>query len=222
MKVFLSHSTKDKQFVESLATELEAERIEPWLCEIDIDFGQNFVRKSRKASDADLTILFWSPEAARSGWTHKEWTSVKNREISESRTRLGIVLLRDCPVPELLRTKHRIDARADPEKGRQEILAWIKRLRDMRRLAETKAPGVLLPPPPHDFVGRAEALEMLYAALTEKQDKALLYGEPGCGSLPSLSSLPGRHRVRLMRSSSNFAANVLSLRSRPSSRRSSS
>jgi tetratricopeptide (TPR) repeat protein len=51
----------------------------------------------------------------------------------------------------------------------------------MRRLAETGAPGVFLPDQPHDFVGRAEALEALYAALVDKQDKALLYGEPGCG-----------------------------------------
>jgi hypothetical protein len=35
MKVFLSHSTKDKQFVEALAEELKAEKIEPWLCEVD-------------------------------------------------------------------------------------------------------------------------------------------------------------------------------------------
>jgi hypothetical protein len=41
--------------------------------------------------------------------------------------------------------------------------------------------GVFLPDPPHDFVGRAETLETLYAALVEKHDKALLYGEPGCG-----------------------------------------
>jgi hypothetical protein len=33
MKVFLSHSTKDKQFVQTLAAELKAEKIEPWLCE---------------------------------------------------------------------------------------------------------------------------------------------------------------------------------------------
>jgi TIR domain len=45
MKVFLSHSTKDKQFVETLAAELEAEKIEPWLCEVDIEFGDNFVAK---------------------------------------------------------------------------------------------------------------------------------------------------------------------------------
>jgi hypothetical protein len=45
MKVFLSHSTKDEQFVQTLAAELEAEKIEPWLCVIDIDVGQNFVAK---------------------------------------------------------------------------------------------------------------------------------------------------------------------------------
>ena len=182
MKVFLSHSTKDKQFVQTFTDELKAEKIEPWLCEIDIEYGGNFVAKIEEGlRDADLTVLFWSPEAARSDWTRLEWTSVTAREISESRTRLGIVLLRDCEVPELLRVKHRIDARADPEKGRQETVAWIKRLRDMRRVAKEKAPGVILPPLPPDFVGRADALEMLYAALVEKQDKALLYGEPGCG-----------------------------------------
>jgi hypothetical protein len=106
---------------------------------------------------------------------------VTTREISESRTRLGIVLLRDCAIPELLRVKHRIDARSDPEKGRQEIVAWIKRLCDMRRLTQTAAPGLFLPLRPHDFVGRAETLELLYAALKEEVGNALLHGEPGCG-----------------------------------------
>src|SRR6202162_871967 len=182
MKVFLSHSTKDKQFVQTLAAELEAEKIEPWLCEVDIEFGDNFVAEIEEGlRDADLAVLFWSPEAARADWTRLEWTSVTAREISESRTRLGVVLLRDSAVPELLRVKHRIDARTDPEKARHETVAWIKRLRDMRRLAETRAPGVFLPPPPHDFVSRAEVLEMLYAALKEEVGNALLHGEPGCG-----------------------------------------
>src|SRR4029077_2425393 len=132
----------DKQFVQTLAAELEAENIQPWICEFDVEFGANFVAKIEEGlCDADLTILFWSPEAARSDWTRLEWTSVTAREISESRTRLGVVLLRDCSVPELLRVKHRIDARTDPEKGRLEAVAWIKRLRDMRRLAETRAPA---------------------------------------------------------------------------------
>jgi len=182
MKVFLSHSTKDKQFVQTLAAELETEKIDPWFCEVDIEFGHNFVAEIEKGlREADLTVLFWSPEAARSDWTRREWTSVTAREISESRTRLGVVLLRDCTIPELLRVKHRIDARTDPEKARRETIEWIKRLRDMRRLAETSAPCLALPPKPQDFVGRAEALEELYAVLVEEQDSVLLHGEPGCG-----------------------------------------
>src|SRR5271166_643682 len=182
MKVFLSHSTKDKQFVQAFAAELKAEKIEPWLCEVDVEFGGNFVGQIEEGlRDADLAVLFWSPEAARSDWTRLEWTAVTAREISESRTRLGIVLLRDCAIPELLRVKHRIDARTDPEQGRLETVAWIKRLRDMRRVAETRAPGFFLPDPPQDFVGRAEALEMLYATLVDDPGSALLHGEPGCG-----------------------------------------
>jgi hypothetical protein len=154
MKVFLSHSTKDKQFVQALADELKREQIEPWFCEVDIEFGDNFVRKIEEGlRDTDLAVLFWSPEAARSDWTHEEWTSVKAREISESRTRLGVVLLRECAVPELLRVKHRIDARTDPEKGRLETVAWIKRHRDLRRVAEKKAPGVFSPASTARFCG---------------------------------------------------------------------
>ena len=68
-------------------------------------------------------------------------------------------------MPELLRVKHRIDARTDPEKARRQTIEWIKRLRDKRRLTETRAPGLFLPPKPQDFVGRAEALEKLYTVL---------------------------------------------------------
>jgi tetratricopeptide (TPR) repeat protein len=182
MKVLLSHSTEDKQFVQALAAELKTENVESWLCEVDVECGDNFVTKFEDGlREADLTLLFWSPEAARSDWTQLEWTSVTAREISESRTRLGFVLLRDCPVPELLRVRHRIDARTDPQQARRETIAWIKRLRDIRRLAETRSPGIFLPGPPQDFVGRAEAFETLYATLVEKQGRALLHGKPGCG-----------------------------------------
>jgi hypothetical protein len=181
MKVFLSHSTKDKEFVQALVAELEAENIQSWICEVDVEFGGNFVAKMEEGlRDADLVVLFWSPEAARSAWTQLEWTSVIH-ETAESRTRLGVVLLRDCPIPELLRVKHQIDARQDPNNGLRETVAWIKRLRDMRRVAETRTFGAFLPRPPHDFVGRAQVLEMLYVALAEEVGSALLYGEPGCG-----------------------------------------
>jgi hypothetical protein len=181
MKVFLSHSTKNKQFVQTLADERKREQIEPWICEVDVEFGGNFVAKIEEGlRDADLTVLCWSLEAARSGWTQLEWTSVTAREISESWTRLGVVLLRDCAVPELLRVRHRIDARTDRGKGLQEIIAWIKRLRHAP-LSGDERTGHLSPASTARFRRPRQVLEMLYAALKEEAGNALLHGEPGCG-----------------------------------------
>jgi TIR domain len=55
MKVFLSLSTKDKQFVQALAAELEAENIQSWVCE----FGGNFVARIEEGlRDAGLISCF--------------------------------------------------------------------------------------------------------------------------------------------------------------------
>jgi hypothetical protein len=43
MKVFPSHSIKDRKFVEKLAGELRTGDIEPWLCEADVSFGDDLV-----------------------------------------------------------------------------------------------------------------------------------------------------------------------------------
>ena len=76
--------------------------------------------------------------------------------IADTPGRRAVAGLRDTGTAS---RKHRIDAQSDPEQGRHEAVAWVKRLRDMRRVAEKRAPGVFIPPLPHDFVGRAEALE---------------------------------------------------------------
>jgi hypothetical protein len=55
MKVFPSHSTKDKQFVQ----ELEAENIQSWISEVDVEFGGNFVAKIEEGlREAVLAVLF--------------------------------------------------------------------------------------------------------------------------------------------------------------------
>jgi hypothetical protein len=70
MKVFLSHSTKDKEFVGRLATTLESAGIEPWLCEVDIVKNENFVAKIEEGlAQCDVSLVVWSPEAAASVWT---------------------------------------------------------------------------------------------------------------------------------------------------------
>ena len=182
MKVFLSHSTKDKDFVLELDAGIKGANIETWVCEVDILNGDDFVEQIEKGlTECDLTLLIWSPEAAHSPWTGKEWRSVLGREIEESRTRLGFLLLRDADVPELLRTKHRIDGRENHAKAIEEALQWITRMRDMRKYAESKAASYLLDYEPEGFVGRTEYFESLHTALVEKPGKFLLHGGPGTG-----------------------------------------
>ena len=182
MKLFLSHSTKDKDFVEKLATELRAQSIDPWWCEVDIEHGDDFVAKIEEGlKDSDLVVLVLSPDAAQSAWTRREWTAALAREVEESRIRLGVLLLRDCDVPELLRTKHRFDGRMDPERAIRDVVAWTVRMRDQRKLAESKAPRSFLAYEPKDFVGRERYLDRLQTALVEQPGVFLLHGEPGSG-----------------------------------------
>lgn len=182
MKVFLSHSTKDKVFVETLAHQLRGNDFEPWLCEVDILLGDDFVDEIEKGlGEADFTLLVWSPDAAGSAWTGQEWRSVLAREVEESRTRLAIVLIRDAEIPELLRTKHYIDARSDVSQAVQQTVEWLVRYRDMRRFEETRAVRYILDFEPMDFVGRGEYLDRLYEDLVEGQGKCLLWGGPGNG-----------------------------------------
>lgn len=181
MRLFLSHSTKDAAFVRKLAGELEANGIKPWLCEGDVEYGDNFVAKIEEGLKCDLVLLVLSPDAVQSVWTRVEWTSALGREVAESRIRLGVLLLRECEVPELVRTKHQFDARQDRQEAIRDVVAWAVRMRDQRRLAESKAPRFFLAYEPKDFVGRERYLKRLHAALVEQPGVFLLHGEPGCG-----------------------------------------
>jgi tetratricopeptide (TPR) repeat protein len=176
MKVFLSHSTKDADFVKQLAATIIGARSEAWVCEIDIEKHENFVAEIEKGLKwCDVALLIWSPDAAASQWTEEEWTSVLSRQVAEQKTRLGIVMLRDHPLPELLRTKNYIDARRDQQDALRQTVAWIEQRESVKRflgLPEYR---------PQDFVGRGPYLQQLRNTFSGEPMVFLLHGEPGTG-----------------------------------------
>jgi tetratricopeptide (TPR) repeat protein len=176
MKVFLSHSTKDKDFVQQLSAAIIGAGSETWLCEIDVQEHANFVVEIEKGLQwCEVALLIWSPAAAASKWTEEEWTSVLARQVVEQKTRLGIVLLRDHPLPELLRTKNYIDARANRQEGFRRTVAWLEHRESVKRflgLPEYR---------PQDFVGRAVYLQQLRTSFSGEPMVYLLHGEPGAG-----------------------------------------
>ncbi len=176
MKVFLSHSTKDADFVKQLAAAIIGARSEAWLCEIDVGKYENFVARIEEGLKwCDVALLVWSPDAASSKWTEEEWTSVLARQVAEQKTRLGIVMLRDHPLPELLRTKNYIDARRDQQEALRQTVAWIEQRESVKRflgLPEYR---------PQDFVGRGPYLQQLRSTFSGEPMVFLLHGEPGTG-----------------------------------------
>jgi len=182
MKVFVSHSTKDKEFVLRLADALNGAGFTTWLCEVDIDLGDNFVAKIEQGLiESDVALLVWSPDAAKSNWTKEEWTSVLTRQVAEQKIRLSIVLLLDHPVPQLLRTNNYIDARTDQSAALRQTVEWVKRRESAQRLSGLKAPVYLPDYRPQDFVGREEYLVRVQGTLTAEPASLLLHGEPGTG-----------------------------------------
>src|SRR5271157_2990439 len=184
MIIFLSHSTKDGDFVQKLAIALETADFTPWLCEVDIETGANFVSKINEGlAQSDLALLIWSQHAANSAWTLEEWTAALARQVEENRIRLGIILLRDCPMPlpPLLRTKNYIDARSDESAGIRDVLDWLKRRQSVDRYSGLRAPVYLPDYRPLDFVGRGTYLDRLHDTFTPEPGVFLLYGAPGSG-----------------------------------------
>src|SRR5208337_2086568 len=182
MRIFLSHSTKDADFVEKLALALGDAGFTPWLCEVDIDKGENFVAKINDGlAQSDLALLIWSPDAAKSAWTEQEWTTLLAQQVEERKIRLAIILLREHPRPVLLRTSNYIDARWDPAGAIRETLEWLKGRQQAQRFAGLRAPVYLPDYRPQDFVGRNAYLERLRDTFAAEPGVFLLYGEPGAG-----------------------------------------
>ena len=62
VRVFLSHSSKDKPFVRDLADALETGgEIKVWLDEREIGYGENIVLKIEEGLDANVVLLILSP-----------------------------------------------------------------------------------------------------------------------------------------------------------------
>jgi tetratricopeptide (TPR) repeat protein len=182
MNVFLSHSTRDKQFAVRLKEAMRQEDFLPWLYESEIEPNANWVARMEDGlRDADLVLLLWSPDAAASAATELEWTSALAREIRERRQRLGVVMLRQCDLPQLLRTKFCIDATRNETQGLDETMQWLRARRAAGRVAGARAPVFIPGYQPRDFVGRADQLELLHAALADTSGVFLLTGEAGSG-----------------------------------------
>lgn len=124
--VFLSHSSKDKDFVRRLANDLTEMGHTPWLDERDIRAGESIVGKvGEGVAKADYVVIVLSNNSVQSGWFAREWEAKLWQEINQGKTMVIPVLFEDCEIPLLLQPKKYADFRKSYTKGFVELMGGI-------------------------------------------------------------------------------------------------
>jgi hypothetical protein len=111
-RVFLSHCSVDKEIVRRIADDLAHLGHRPWLDEWEIKVGECIItRVEHGIENADYVVLVLSPSAVSSGWVDREWKQKYWQEIEKRTVMLLPVLVADCNIPPLLRSRKYADFR---------------------------------------------------------------------------------------------------------------
>lgn len=102
--VFLSHSSKDKQFVRSLARRLHEHNVAVWLDEAELRIGDSLIQRlSSAVHEVDFVLAVISPNSIDSRWVQEELHLAMTRQIEGKQMRVLPLLKGKCEVPEFLR-----------------------------------------------------------------------------------------------------------------------
>ena len=120
--VFISHSSKDKPFVNRLEKDLTQADLQIWYDKKNIKVAQSIPGEINAAlSDCQYFLVVLSPNALAAPWVTKEIDAA----LMQTKT-IVPVLLKECPIPALLRAYKYADFRADYQSGLEELLDGIK------------------------------------------------------------------------------------------------
>ncbi len=131
-KAFVSHTSKDKHFVEQFAWDLRQFGIDVWYDEWEIAAGDSIVEKVFAGLDAsDNLIVVLSTASVTSRWVNEELSVALMRRLSEANIRIIPVLIETCDIPTALLHIRYADFRDNHEEG-------------LSRVLDSLAPGHLL------------------------------------------------------------------------------
>jgi tetratricopeptide (TPR) repeat protein len=182
-RVFLSHSSSDKDFVRELERRLTRDGVPCFFDEKSIGWGDDFVRALERAIDeCEFVVFVLSPDFCESKWAEVERTSSIADDPDGLKRKGRPLMRRDCrhlsSFPRFLRQVQSINVRTDEEFDREypricEELGGIPKL-DEALDDRTRLPPVEALPARHrmpyralseKFVGRVEEFWKLHDAL---------------------------------------------------------
>ncbi len=122
-RVFISHSSQDKSFVEELAWDLRRFGFDVWYDTWEIAVGDSIVDRIFEGLQAsDTLIIVLSPNSVTSRWVKEELSTAVMRRISENDIRILPILLETCDIPTSLRHIRYADFRGNHEEALAQLL----------------------------------------------------------------------------------------------------
>jgi TIR domain len=126
-RVFISYANQDKPFVRKLINELEKHNLSVWFDEQEIKVGDSIVAKiSEGLRDSDYLVVVLSKASVTSSWVQEELNAALMNQISDKGSVVLPVLIEDCDLPPLLRSRLYADFRADFQVGLNKLLTVLK------------------------------------------------------------------------------------------------
>lgn len=129
VNVFLSHSSKDKSFVKSLAVDLKHYGISVWLDEWEINVGESIPTKVGEGiENCQYLALILSQNSVQSKWVENEWQTKYWDELESGKIHLLPILIEHCAIPTLLKHKKYADFTEDYSLALDELVNSISKL----------------------------------------------------------------------------------------------
>jgi hypothetical protein len=123
-KVFISHATADKSFVDRLVADLAAHSIPVWYDKLDLRIGESVPGKiSEGLAGAKHFLIVLSKSAVKSAWVREELNAALMKQVSQGGTFVLPVLLEDCEIPPLLAHRRYADFRSEYSTALNELLS---------------------------------------------------------------------------------------------------
>lgn len=128
-KIFISHSSIDKQFARWISVDLKNAGYRIWFDEWDIKVGDSIPRKIGHGLDeCDYVAVVLSKHAVESRWVENEWHTKYWDEIENNRVMVLPLIKEDCVIPSLLKTKKYADFRSDYTQGLEDLMHALANL----------------------------------------------------------------------------------------------
>lgn len=128
ISIFISHSSKNKNFALKVSNDLVKRGYSCWLDEWKISVGDSIISKIQEGiNESDYLILILSKHSVQSKWVENEWKSKYWEEANEGQKIILPILLEDCDIPTLLKEKKYADFRNNYIYGLNQLLNVFKK-----------------------------------------------------------------------------------------------